>query len=289
MAKTSAERQKEYREREKEKKAQAQAEKEKQEGAAAPAEFKGRPTIEDAEAAYLDGDKDGERIAAAIMRRYNKAQTWAFILYRDSVIGDYEAQLRMTGVQFALSPWHDADKDKLGNKKKDHLHGMIHWPGGATTYRTAAAITRDLLHGTIPIPLVSPRGYYRYFTHLDNPEKAQYNPDEIVTGNGFDIGEFLQLTSKEKNDLAKMLVEEIIKQDITEYWDLVVYSMYNMDAAAFEFVRTNTMFLQGTIRSKCGRQKTDEEMAKIKMAAYQAAYDERLAELRASGTPGPEV
>ena len=286
MAKTNAEKQKEYRERKKEKaqaEAAAQAEKEKQEGAAASTEFKGRPTIEDAEAAYLDGDKDGERIAAAIMRRYNKAQTWAFIIYRESVIGDYEARLRMLGVQFALSPWHDADKDKGGTPKKEHRHGMLHWPGGATTYKTAAAITRDVLKGTIPIPLVSPRGYYRYFTHLDNPEKAQYDEKDIITGNGFDIGEFLQLTAKEKNDLAKMLVEEIIKQDITEYWDLVVYSMYNMDSAAFEFVRTNTMFLQGAIRSKCGRQKTDEEMAKIKMAAYEAAYNEHLEELRRGG------
>ena len=138
MAKTDAERSKEYRERKKEKaqaEAAAQAEQENQTGAAAPTEFEGRPSVEDAEAAYNDGDPDGERIAAAIMRRYNKSQTWAFILYEDSAPKDYEDKLRMLGVQFALSPWHDKDtdgKDEHGKPKykKKHRHGMLHWQIG---------------------------------------------------------------------------------------------------------------------------------------------------------------
>lgn len=282
MAKSNAERAREYRARKKAEK-QAQENQEEQAGtAAAQPEFSGRPTLADAEAAYMDGDKDGERIAAAIVRRYNKAQTWGFILYAESVPDDYEEQLRMLGVPFALSPWHDIDtdgkKDENGNPiyKKKHRHGMLHWAGGATTYRTAAAITRDLLHGTIPIPLVSPRGYYRYFTHLDNPNKAQYDPADIITGNSFDIGEFLGLTAKEKNDLAKKLVRLIGEQDISEYWDLVVYAMQEMDDAAFEFVRTNTMFLANAIRSKRNKgmnKQQDELKVEMARAAYEAYED----------------
>lgn len=259
------ERAKKYRERKK-----AEAEQENQTGAAAPTEFEGRPSVEDAEAAYNDGDPDGERIAAAIMRRYNKSQTWAFILYEDSAPKDYEDKLRMLGVQFALSPWHDKDtdgKDEHGKPKykKKHRHGMLHWPGGATTYKTAAAITRDVLHATIPVPLVSPRGYYRYFTHLDNPKKAKYDEADIITGNGFDIGEFLQLTAKEKNDLAKLIITEIINQGMTEYWELVMYAMLNMDAAAFEFVRTNTLFLRSALQSKRFMEQTPGMDARFRM------------------------
>ena len=228
---------------------------EKQTRATAPDEFKNRPTVEDAEAAYNAGDPDGERIAAAILKRYNKSQCWAFVMYEDSAPPDYEDKLRQLGVPFALSPWHDQDTDGLDGDgkpkyKKKHRHGMLHWPGGSTTYRTAAAITRDVLHGTIPIPLVSPRGYYRYFCHLDNPNKVQYDEKDIITGNGFDIGDFLGLTAQEKNELAKLIIAEIINQGMTEYWELVTYSMFNMDAVAFEFVRTNTLFLRSALQSK---------------------------------------
>lgn len=109
---------------------------------------------------------------------------------------------------------------------------------------------RDVLKGTIPIPLVSPRGYYRYFTHLDNPNKAQYDEKNIVTGNNFDIGDFIVLTAQEKNELKKLVLGEVIKQGMTEYWELVVYAMYNMDNAAFDLISTNTVFFNAALKSK---------------------------------------
>ena len=112
---------------------------------------------------------------------------------------------------------------------------------------------------------VSPRGYYRYFTHLDNPNKAQYDEANIVTGNNFDIGEFLQLTAKEQNDLAKLIITEIINQGMTEYWELVMYAMLNMDAAAFEFVRTNTLFLRSALQSKRFMEQTPGMDARFRM------------------------
>lgn len=208
----------------------------------------GRPVVEDAEAAYGDANREAA-IIAAMMRRYNKASCWAFIIYEDSVPADYEDKLRMLGVQFALSPWHDADIDRNGKRKKNHRHGILHWPTGSTTYKTAASITRDMLHGTIPVPLVSPRGYYRYFTHADNPKKAQYDEADIITGNGFDVGDFLELTSKEKAEMRQRIIELVMQLEITEYSDLVIYCMYNESMAAFDFVSQNTLFFATFLRS----------------------------------------
>lgn len=208
-----------------------------------------RPTIENAEAA-MDNPVLMVDVSATVKRFYGKSQVWAGIMYQDSAPADWEHQLRMLGVPFAVSPLHDQDIREDKTPKKPHWHVILYWPGGSTTYRTAAAIMRDVLKGTIPIPLVSPRGYYRYFVHLDNPEKAKYDEADIITGNGFDIGEFLQLTAKEQNDLAKLIITEIINQGMTEYWELVMYAMLNMDAAAFEFVRTNTLFLRSALQSK---------------------------------------
>lgn len=208
-----------------------------------------RPTIEDAEAA-MDNPVLMVDVSATVKRFYGKSQVWAGIMYQDSAPADWEHQLRMLGVPFAVSPLHDQDIREDGTPKKAHWHVILYWPGGSTTYRTAAAIMRDVLKGTIPIPLVSPRGYYRYFTHLDNPNKAQYDEKNIVTGNNFDIGEFITLTAQEKNELKKLVLAEIIKQGMTEYWELVVYAMYNMDNAAFDLISTNTVFFNAALKSK---------------------------------------
>lgn len=223
-----------------------------------------RPTIEDAEAA-MDNPVLMVDVSATVKRFYGKSQVWAGIMYQDSAPADWEHQLRMLGVPFAVSPLHDQDIREDKTPKKPHWHVILYWPGGSTTYRTAAAIMRDVLKGTIPIPLVSPRGYYRYFTHLDNPKKAKYDEADIITGNGFDIGEFLQLTAKEQNDLAKLIITEIINQGMTEYWELVMYAMLNMDAAAFEFVRTNTLFLRSALQSKRFMEQTPGMDARFRM------------------------
>ena len=208
-----------------------------------------RPTVEDAEAA-MDSPALMIDVSATVKRFYGKSQVWAGIMYQDSAPADWEHQLRMLGVPFAVSPLHDKDVREDGTPKKPHWHVILYWPGGSTTYRTAAAIMRDVLKGTIPIPLVSPRGYYRYFTHLDNPSKARYDEKNIVTGNGFDIGDFIVLTAQEKNELKKQVLEEIIKIGMTEYWELVVYAMYNMDNAVFDLITTNTMFFNAALKSK---------------------------------------
>lgn len=210
-----------------------------------------RPTVEDAEAAYGDGVKEAA-IKQKLIRYYGKSRTWACIMYQDSAPPDWEDKLRMIGVAFAVSPLHDQDLTKDGKPKKPHWHVILDWPHGSTTYGTAAGISQGILKGTIPIPLASPRGYYRYLCHLDNPNKAQYNQDDIVRGNGFDIGDFLELTAQEKADIRRKLLELVLQLDIIEYWDLLMYTLYNCDAATHNYVCDNTMFWTKALASRRG-------------------------------------
>lgn len=212
--------------------------------------FGGRPTVEDAEAAYMDAGRE-DAMVRRVRKSYGKSRTWACVMYQDSAPPDWEDQLRMVGVSFAVSPLHDQDLTADRKPKKPHWHVILDWRAGSTTYATAAGISRGILKGTIPIPLVSPRGYYRYFCHLDNPKKAQYDQKDIITGNGFDIGDFLELTAQEKAEIRRKIVEMIIiPLEIVEYWDLITYTMFNEDAATFDFVCNNTMFFQTALRSR---------------------------------------
>lgn len=212
-------------------------------------DFAGRPQVEDAEAAY--GDESRETvIAAAVHRRYGKSRTWACIMYLDSCPPDWEDKLRQIGVGFAVSPLHDKDVRDDGSIKKEHYHVILNWPGGSTTYRAVAGIARDVLHGTIPVPLVSPRGYYRYFTHLDNPSKAQYDEADIVRGNGFDIDDFSALTVDEQIDISMQIEDMIIAEGIVEYWDLMMYIRTNCSRGIYDFARRNTVYLSAMLRSR---------------------------------------
>ena len=101
-----------------------------------------------------------------------KKRNWGFVLYPESAPIDWIDNLKIKGITFAVSPLHDKDVNPTGESKKEHYHVILCF-GSPTTFNNVKAIT-DELNQPIPIPLESVRGYYRYFTHKDNPEKYQY-------------------------------------------------------------------------------------------------------------------
>ena len=74
---------------------------------------------------------------------------------------------------FAISPLHDKDLNATGEPKKAHWHVIVVY-GSPTTESNVKSLT-ERLNAPKPIPLEQVRGYYRYLTHKDNPEKAQYD------------------------------------------------------------------------------------------------------------------
>ena len=97
-----------------------------------------------------------------------------------------------TGLQCAISPLHDKDMNPDNTPKKPHYHVILTY-SGPTSYNVVKALT-DGFNQPIPQALEQVRGYYRYLTHKDNPEKAQYDEREIKTINGFNIVDFSELT-----------------------------------------------------------------------------------------------
>lgn len=130
-------------------------------------------------------------------------------------------QLTETGLPFAVSPlhWLDAYLDAATGEwiaKKPHWHLIISW-GNSTTYRSAAAITERILHGPRPIILRQPVGYYRYFNHLDNPEKHQYE-DAPTAYNGWER----PITGSETTRIMRELTAMVFERDCAEYAELVI-------------------------------------------------------------------
>lgn len=178
-----------------------------------------------------------------------KKRNWAFVLYPESAPQNWREQLQLTGLQCAISPLHDRDYNADNEPKKPHYHVILAY-SGPTSYDVVRRLTNGQLGQTIPQPLEQIRGYYRYLTHEDNPEKAQYNKAEIETINGFDIRDYVELTKTEVDKIKFEISAYIRDNQITEYSDLVWISMCD-DAPAdwFGIVSGHTLYFTALVRS----------------------------------------
>lgn len=95
-------------------------------------------------------------------------------------------------------------------------------------------------------------GYYRYLTHQDNPEKAQYSKADIQHLNGFDIRDFVELTKSEVIRLKREIQAFIRDNEIMEYADLMDLLMDAGEEMAdhYEVAANNTVFFDRYLSSR---------------------------------------
>lgn len=168
-----------------------------------------------------------------------RGKFWAFILYPDSAPDDWVELLNLSGVKWAVSPLHANDLNADYTPKKPHYHVILIWPAD-TTYNNVKTLTADTLHGTVPQKLCSPVGYYRYFTHKDNPEKAPYSERDITTGNGFDIADYRKVTREERLKMHYELTRYFQENCFESYGDMCMKA-FEFGFDEYELVTTNTI------------------------------------------------
>ena len=178
-----------------------------------------------------------------------KKRNWAFVLYPESAPADWREQLQKTGLPCAISPLHNRDVNATGEPKKPHYHVMVFYQG-PTSYNVVKRLT-DGLNQPIPQVVEQVRGYYRYLTHMDNPEKAQYAASEIQTLNGFDIGDYVDMTKSEVTKTLRALMGYIQDNDLTEYADLMDMTMCEgIPPEWFDVAASHTLFFTGYLKSR---------------------------------------
>lgn len=177
-----------------------------------------------------------------------KKRNWAFVLYPESAPADWIERLQQTGLQCAVSPLHDLDINPTGEVKKSHYHIILCY-SGPTSYNVVKQFT-DSLNQPIPQALEQVRGYYRYLTHKDNPEKAQYNEADILTINGFNIADYVELTKSEVIEVKKRLQQLIRNLDLLEYSDFMDYLQDNELNLEYDVASCNTYFFEKYISSR---------------------------------------
>lgn len=180
-----------------------------------------------------------------------KKRNWAFVVYPESAPADWRERLQKSGLQCAISPLHDQDTNPDGEPKKPHYHVILVY-GSPTTYNNVKALTNGQLGQTVPQPLEQVRGYYRYLTHADNPEKAQYSAGDIQLLNGFDIRDYVEMTKSEVMRYKRELLAFVRDNDILEYSDLLDILMDGGEVTAdlLEVASNHTLMLTKYIASR---------------------------------------
>lgn len=182
-----------------------------------------------------------------------KKRNWAFVLYPESVPDNWKEILQATGLQCAVSPLHDKDLNSDNSPKKAHWH-IIACYSGPTSFNVVKGLT-DSLNAPIPQALEQVRGYYRYLTHKDNPEKAQYDDKDIQTINGFNISDFVELSKSEVMTIKKNLQQLIRERNFLEYSDFMDYLLDADDLSLeYEVASNNTYFFEKYLCSRRNKQ-----------------------------------
>ena len=170
------------------------------------------------------------------------------VLYPESAPNDWREILTQTGLQCAVSPLHDKDLNPTGEPKKAHYH-IIMCYSGPTSFNVVKALCDDLKQ-PIPQALEQVRGYYRYLTHKDNPEKYQYSEEEITTVNGFNISDYVDLTKSEVTEIKKRLQMLIRNMNFIEYSYFMDYLQDNNLSVEYDIASNNTYFFEKYITSR---------------------------------------
>ncbi len=157
-------------------------------------------------------------------RAGQRTRNWTVIFYPDDLPEDWVERVNDLHFKWIQSPLHDQDFNADGEAKKPHYHTLFMF-SVVKTYEQVQEMMIELfgtsetgsIIGVAPPKQVSDRSaLVRYMAHLDNPDKAQYDVNDIIGHNGGDPSEVLKYSASETRDMIIAMEEYIEDNGITE-------------------------------------------------------------------------
>lgn len=153
----------------------------------------------------------------------SRCRNWSFIGYpEDSLPDNYRDILDEEHVQWIESPVHDKDINPDESIKKTHIHFLLMFEGNKS-YDQICEIC-DKVNGSRPVKVGSVRGMVRYFIHIDNPEKYQYERSGIIPHGGAEIEQYFEYSQAMKRQFISLMEEWCEDNDCYEIADLRRYA-----------------------------------------------------------------
>lgn len=114
----------------------------------------------------------------------SRTRNYATVVYPESAPENWKSILAEHFIPAFISPLHENDTNPTGEPKKPHYHVILMFDS-VKTIEQAREVFKTI-NGVGCEVVKSTRGYARYLCHLDNPEKAQYDPSQVTSLCGAD-------------------------------------------------------------------------------------------------------
>jgi len=155
-----------------------------------------------------------------------RKRNFATVIYPESAPENWREILAGYFVPAFVSPLHDKDVNATGDPKKAHHHVMVMFEGKKSDEQVKTMF--DSIGGVGLERVESLRGYARYLCHLDNPEKAQYNPSDVVSMNGSDYSYTIGIVA-DKYKAVREMIAFCKANQIVSYAELLEYASAEQD------------------------------------------------------------
>lgn len=204
---------------------------------------------------YVDWTKSRKNFNPKTKQPYKRGRNWAMVPYGESLPEDWESIISQEPCAFI---WHEKDVNPDGELKKLHGHLVFSYQGNKS-FEQMDEIARAL-RAPAPQRVNSLTGAVRYLTHMDNPEKYQYDSKDIRVFGGFDLEACLALSTGDKRQNLREMIDYISKENIIHLRDFTDYCLSDEAPAGWFEILTerNTLFLKEYIKSNWQKNKSGE-------------------------------
>lgn len=168
-----------------------------------------------------------------------RSRNWAAVLYPESAAENWMDVIDDLHITAYVSPLHDKDTNPDGTPKKPHWHILLAYEG-VKSFEQVKQVW-DAIHAVPePRPVNSLRGYARYLTHMDNPEKYQYAAADVRCFGGAVYSAAVALPT---DDFAvlKQIIAFVNQNGIYSYAELIDVCIANGADEWFNALCTGTV------------------------------------------------
>lgn len=153
-----------------------------------------------------------------------RVRNFATVVYPESAPENWREIISESKIPVFISPLHDKDLNATGEPKKPHHH-VISMYESPKTEAQAREFFKSF--GGVGCETVkSVRAYARYLCHLDNPEKAQYSIDDVLSYGGADYIHAIG-TASDRTKAIREMIAWIEENDIISFAELLRYASVN--------------------------------------------------------------
>lgn len=182
-----------------------------------------------------------------------RTKNFGTIVYPESAPANWQEILEEQFIPALISPLHNQDTTSEGELKKEHYHVVLMYDG-VKTLEQAREVTEKI--GGVGCEVIqSIKGYTRYLCHIDNPERHQYDPEQVKAFCGADYLAIIGIATDKYKSIGEM-IDYCIEYSVYSYAELLEYARLHR----FEWFRVlcdnGTVVIKEYLKSRTWTQKT---------------------------------